>query len=42
MEHFWHFAEAVLAIFGSMKFMHECYELLHHVSKLKIVTKLLK
>jgi hypothetical protein len=23
--------EALLAIFGSMKFMHECYEVIHHV-----------
>jgi|HubBroStandDraft_4_1064222.scaffolds.fasta_scaffold3445841_1 hypothetical protein len=42
MEHLAHVAEAVLAIFGSMKFMHECYELVHHLMKMKIVVKLLK
>jgi hypothetical protein len=42
MEHFLHVAEVVLAIFGSMKFMHECFELVHHLMKLKIVVKLLK
>jgi hypothetical protein len=42
MEHLMRIAEAVLAIFGSMKFMHECYELVHHLIKLKIVVKLLK
>jgi len=42
MEHLMRIAEAVLAIFGSMKFMHECYELVHHLMKLKIVVKLLK
>jgi hypothetical protein len=26
--------EGVLAVFGSMKFLHECYEVLHHVVKL--------
>jgi hypothetical protein len=31
MEHFWKIAEASLAIFASMKFMHEVYELLHHL-----------
>lgn len=33
------FAEAVLALFGGMKFLHECYEVAHHavhlVHKLK-------
>jgi hypothetical protein len=42
MEHLMRIAEAVLAIFGSMKFMHECYELVHHLMRLKIVVKLLK
>jgi len=41
MEHMWHIAEAVLAIFGSMKFCHEVYEVVHHVMKMKIVVKLL-
>jgi hypothetical protein len=31
MEHVWRVAEAVLAIFGSMKFMHECYEVISHL-----------
>jgi hypothetical protein len=26
--------EGVLAVFGSMKFLHECYELLHVLVKL--------
>jgi hypothetical protein len=34
MEHLARVAEAVLAIFGSMKFMHECYEVVHHLIKL--------
>jgi hypothetical protein len=34
MEHMARIAEAVLAIFGSMKFMHEVIELGHHVAKL--------
>ena len=34
MEHLAHIVEAVLAIFGSMKFAHECYEVVHHVVKL--------
>jgi hypothetical protein len=42
MEHLAHIAEAVLAIFGGMKFMHECYEVVHHVAKMKIVVRLLK
>ncbi len=42
MEHMMRLAEAVLAIFGSMKFMHECYEVLHHVMKMKIVVRFLK
>jgi len=42
MEHLMRIAEAVLAIFGSMKFMHECYELVHHLMRLNIVVKLLK
>jgi hypothetical protein len=31
MEHTARIVEALLAIFGSMKFMHECYEVIHHV-----------
>jgi hypothetical protein len=42
MEHLMRIAEAVLAIFGSMKFCHEVYEVAHHVMKMKIVVKLLK
>ena len=42
MELFFRILEAMLAIFGSMKFMHECYELVHNLMKLKIVVKLLK
>jgi len=42
MEHAMRVAEALLAIFGSMKFMHECYELVHHLMKMKIVVRLLK
>ena len=42
MEHVMRIAEAVLAVFGSMKFMHECYEVLHHLAKMKIVVRLLK
>jgi hypothetical protein len=34
MEHAAHIVEAVLAVFGSMKFMHEVYEVVHHVVKL--------
>jgi hypothetical protein len=34
MEHAMHIVEAVLAIFGSMKFLHECYEVVHHALKL--------
>jgi hypothetical protein len=34
MEHISHIVEAVLAAFGTMKFMHECYEVIHHVVKL--------
>lgn len=30
MEHAAHIVEAVLAVFGSMKFCHECYEVIHH------------
>jgi hypothetical protein len=42
MEHAMHIAEAVLAIFGGMKFMHEVVEVVHHVMKMKIVVRLLK
>jgi hypothetical protein len=40
MERAMHIAEAVLAIAGSMRFMHEVVELAHHVMKMKIVVKL--
>lgn len=33
MEHLLHVVEAVLAVFGSMKFCHECYEVLHVLVK---------
>jgi len=31
MEHVMHIVEAMLAVFGSMKFCHECYEVVHHL-----------
>jgi hypothetical protein len=34
MEHVMRIAEACLAVFGSMKFCHEVYEVIHHVAKL--------
>jgi hypothetical protein len=34
MEHLMKVAEALLAVFGSMKFCHECYEVIHYVAKL--------
>jgi hypothetical protein len=34
MELAMHVIEAVLAVFGGLKFMHECFEVLHHVVKL--------
>jgi|HubBroStandDraft_4_1064222.scaffolds.fasta_scaffold838555_1 hypothetical protein len=34
MEHVWKVAEALLAIFASMKFAHECFEVVSHVVKL--------
>jgi hypothetical protein len=34
MEHLLHIAEAMLAVFGSLKFCHEMYEVVHHVLKL--------
>ncbi len=34
MEHLVHIAEAMLAVFGSLKFCHEVYEVVHHVLKL--------
>lgn len=37
-----HLAEGVLAVFGGMKFCHEVYELLHHLTKLKAVGRLLR
>lgn len=42
MEHVLHIAEAVLALFGGMKFLHEVYELTHHIMKMKFVVKLFK
>jgi hypothetical protein len=42
MGHIIHIAEAVLALFGGLKFCHECYELLHHLLKLKVVVRLMK
>jgi len=42
MEHIIHIAEGVLAAFGAMKFCHECFELLHHLLKLKLVVRLMK
>jgi len=33
MEHIMHVVEAALAVFGSMKFMHEVIEVVHHVVK---------
>ena len=34
MEHFYKIIEVVLALFGSMKFLHECFEVAVHVYKL--------
>jgi hypothetical protein len=34
MEHVWKVAEVILAAFGSMKFAHECIEVVSHVVKL--------
>lgn len=34
MDHLLRVVEAALAVFGSMKFLHECYELGHHLLKL--------
>jgi len=31
MEHLAHVVEAILAVFGGLRFMHECYEVVHHV-----------
>lgn len=31
MEHVWKVAEALLAVFGTGKFLHEVYEVVHHV-----------
>jgi hypothetical protein len=33
MEHLAHVVEAVLAVFGGLKFMHEVFEVAHHVVK---------
>jgi hypothetical protein len=33
MEHIYKLAEAALAIFGTMKFCHEVYEVIHHLFK---------
>jgi hypothetical protein len=33
MEHVMHLVEAALAVFGSMKFCHEVFEVVHHVVK---------
>ena len=35
-------AETTLAIFGSLKFAHECYELLHHICKMKWAIRMFK
>lgn len=34
MEHLLKVVEAILAVFGSMKFLHEMYEVIVHVAKL--------
>jgi hypothetical protein len=34
MEHVMKIAEAVLAVFGTGKFLHECWEVIHHIAKL--------
>jgi hypothetical protein len=34
MEHVMHIVEAVLALFGSLKFAHEVVEVCHYVAKL--------
>jgi hypothetical protein len=34
MEHVMRIAEALLAVFGAGKFMHEMFEVVHHVVKL--------
>ena len=41
-DHIFHAVEALLAICGAMKFAHEVFEMLHHLSKLKAVVQLLK
>jgi hypothetical protein len=38
-EHIMKLAEAGLAIFGTMKFCHEVYEVIHHLFKLKRILK---
>ncbi len=42
MEHAAHIVEACLAVFGSLKFCHEVYEVVHHVMKMKVVVRLFK
>jgi hypothetical protein len=42
MEHALHVVEGALAVFGTMKFCHEVFELVHHLLKLKIVVRLLR
>jgi hypothetical protein len=34
MEHAMHIAEAILALFGGMKFLHEVIEVVNHLVKL--------
>jgi hypothetical protein len=34
MEHLLKIVEALLAVFGSMKFLHEVYEVVHHFAKI--------
>ena len=42
MEHIVKIAETLLVVFGGLKFLHECYELLHHLLKLKVVVRLFR
>jgi hypothetical protein len=42
VEHLLHLTEAVLVLFGGLKFCHEIYEVIHHLLKLKIVVRLLR
>jgi hypothetical protein len=34
VQHIAKVAEAALAVFGTMKFLHECFEVLHHLLKI--------